>query len=88
MAAVPVERGSEADGATSHGMCPSCEPAVVTRTRKELGLVTHCEACSHPLNLDGVCPTCHVGHDGDPCFECGRFGYHRDACPSMKGVAR
>lgn len=43
-----------------------------------------CDACGVKLE-DGKCPKCHVVH-GNPCPDCGRRGYHVDACPLMRPV--
>lgn len=42
-----------------------------------------CEMCSIPLDLTDGCPNCGVYH-GDPCFACGRRGYHRMDCSEME----
>jgi hypothetical protein len=72
-------------GKTSDDICGSCRPAAVRRWREELQLVLECEKCvGISLEIDGVCPVCHVGHDGPRCTGCGRYAYHRDDCPTMQ----
>jgi len=45
-----------------------------------------CDNCAVPLGDDDCCPKCGVWH-ADPCFACGRRGYHTDDCPEIEGGA-
>lgn len=38
-----------------------------------------CDKCEAVLDVDGVCPVCHV-HHGEACPDCGRRGYHMSWC--------
>lgn len=87
MPSVQVGHGDPAAGKTSHGICDTCGPIVVRRFRQEMGIPVDCGGCGSSLALDGVCPVCHVGHDGPRCADCGRYAMHRDDCRSMQPPA-
>jgi hypothetical protein len=72
-------------GKADHVVCAVCRPAAVRRWREDLQLLLECEGCAGiSLEIDGVCPICHVGHDGPRCANCGRYAYHREDCPTMQ----
>lgn len=48
-------------------------------------LLSACEACGLRLRADDCCPSCGVLH-GEPCYGCGRRGYHRNECPLLDGL--
>ena len=81
---VEVNLADKANGEFSDGICPTCLPRVVRRHREDAGLSLDCESCGEQVAIDGVCPICHVGHDGPRCVDCGRRAFHRGDCPAMQ----
>jgi hypothetical protein len=81
---VPCLRSDPQNGHTSHVYCDGCKPKVTREYRQEMGLALDCEACGAQLEIDGVCPSCHVGHDGARCMDCGRVAMHRSDCATIQ----
>lgn len=84
MPSIPVEASDPNIGKTSSGVCDSCKPGVVRRHRQLMYLPLDCEGCGKQLELDGACPACHLGHDGQRCADCGRYAVHRSDCPTRQ----
>jgi len=84
LAPVPCDANDPQNGSRSDTYCDPCKPIVTRDWRQELGLVLDCEQCGKQLEIDGVCPACHIGHDGPRCVDCGNHGVHRSDCPKIQ----